>query len=177
MWGELISGGLSLLGGMSASASSAKGIEAMNAANSAEAQRNRDWMQMMSSTAHQREVDDLRAAGLNPILSATGGSGASSPGGSMAVHEDEQIRSTSIKAQLANLAANTAKTIAESRLTEAKTENEKGTINALGMRGPLSGLKKWANNLARKYDNPRSSANIRSRILSNSHNHGASGSW
>lgn len=52
--------------------------------NAAEAAKNRDWQAYMSNTAHQREIKDLKAAGLNPILSAMGGNGAAVTSGATA---------------------------------------------------------------------------------------------
>lgn len=49
--------------------------------NSTEAMKNREWQEYMSGTAYQRAVEDMKKAGLNPILAFQNG-GASTPGGS-----------------------------------------------------------------------------------------------
>lgn len=50
--------------------------------NSAEALANRQFQERMSNTSYQRAVEDMKKAGLNPILAFANG-GASTPGGSM----------------------------------------------------------------------------------------------
>jgi len=65
----------------------AGGSLASSAAGFISAERQMDFQRRMSNTSHQREVSDLRRAGLNPILSA-GGSGASTPVGAMITPEN-----------------------------------------------------------------------------------------
>lgn len=75
-WKPIIPAAASLLGGRAADKRRAR-----------EAALNRAFQERMSSTAYQRQTKDLEAAGLNRILGLSG-SGASTPGGSMAPQQD-----------------------------------------------------------------------------------------
>lgn len=79
----LLQGGSGLLGGMFGQQGQSSANAQMMQFNAQQAQLQRDWQEHMSNTAYQRGMNDMKSAGLNPILAANLG-GASTPGGAAA---------------------------------------------------------------------------------------------
>lgn len=115
--GDLVSGGLSLLGGTLS-----------NQANKDEAAANRAFQAQMSNTAYQRATADMRAAGLNPMLAYMQG-GASTPSGSTATINDaltpaisSAMQSKRIGEELKNIQQNNRNLKANEKKIEADEE-------------------------------------------------------
>jgi len=106
-----------------------------------EAQKQRDWEERMSSTAHQREVKDMIAAGINPLVRQ--GSGASTPGGSMPTVQDP-FSGLMLVAQMRQLEAQTRNTDAQTRAIDQETGFKKerfpGELKKLGYDTDISEL-------------------------------------
>jgi hypothetical protein len=122
--GSVISGGLGFIGQQDTNATSASNAQQANAFNAQQAQMNRDYQTQMSNTAYQRQVADMSAAGLNPMLAYMKGGGASSPSGSTASSTVPQYTSPIQGAANYQLtSAQAAKTQAEKPKVEAETAN------------------------------------------------------
>lgn len=139
----LFGAALSFLGGERANAANAKAVKATNATNlriaqetnsmnRQIAQEGNEWSERMSNTAHQREVSDLKAAGLNPVLSANGG--ASTPSYTSATMQGATMDAPTFQNSLGP-AVNTA--MAKQRL-DAEIDNMEADVKQKGWNTTLT---------------------------------------
>lgn len=114
--------------------------EQANAQRIAAAQKQMDFQKGMSDTAHQREMNDLERAGLNPILAARYG-GSSTPGGAMAQIADTvtpaattALAKSRQAKELETMAANINVADATAKRTEQAARTEKENTELIRMK-------------------------------------------
>ena len=84
--------------GFGSALASWKGARDVNATNREIAREQMAFQERMSSTAYQRQMEDMRKAGINPMLAANQG-GASTPQGAAGFQTENQLGSAMTSAQ------------------------------------------------------------------------------
>lgn len=120
VWGAVAAAGIGAASSMMASAQSNKAARQLQ-------RMQIKWERERAQNAHQWEMADLKKAGLNPALTATGGSGASTSGISGAMPDTSGMQNAG------NIIANSAKMIADKQNVESQTdlnEAQRDNVNA-----------------------------------------------
>lgn len=136
--GSILGAGMNLIGQQQANQANADIALGNNEFNAQQARADRAFQKYMSNTAHQREIKDLKKAGLNPLLAVNGG--ASTPGGStasgnMATMENELSGAvtSAIEAKQLDLAMKKQKEEVNKLKADTKLSKEQAAVaNKLG---------------------------------------------
>ncbi len=145
-WGAVAGAGIGAV-------ASALGQQLANRQNKSLSNKQMDFQRRMSNTAHQRQVADMQAAGLNPMLSAMGGSGASAPTGQTAQMQNEMpdmantvataLEARKLSQELKNLKAQER----QINVSSAKTKTENTLLKA---NQPIAEIKNSIGNSVKK---------------------------
>lgn len=142
--------------------------------NSAEAAKNRDFQAQQRSTQYQTAVQDMQAAGLNPMLAYTQGGAGTSSGATASYSslpqqqnkETAAMTNSAMQAQINNMEAQTVKTMADTEVSKAlakKTEAEIGYTTT-----STANVQQTTQNLKEQIDEIRSRITLAQRHASES---------